>query len=125
MAENYFEAARRHYVDSNQLAKNNRWGNAAHLIGFAAECAIKHRISTLSPTNSTTHGHFPDLLATARKHLSSRRDTTLHAVLKKVDLMNGWNVNLRYEADVVVGAEEFKSWHADAKRLYAASGFTS
>lgn len=42
MATDYGEAALRHYDDASHLAETQRFDNAAHLIGFASECAIKH-----------------------------------------------------------------------------------
>ncbi len=74
---------------------------AAHLVGFAAECAIKYRIETLRPAAGAPHGHFPDLIDIARKHLRTRRDTALHNILKQPQLMDGWDVSLRYEGDAV------------------------
>ncbi|HIE9582139.1 TPA: hypothetical protein ACXRY6_000091 [Klebsiella variicola subsp. variicola] len=42
--ENYREAAIRHLNDSEKLLESNSVDNAGHLIGFAAECAIKYKI---------------------------------------------------------------------------------
>jgi hypothetical protein len=39
--ENYEDAAVRHYDDAKALRDSGRGDNAGHLIGFAAECAIK------------------------------------------------------------------------------------
>jgi hypothetical protein len=35
------DAARRHWEDAELLGSHNRWPNADHLYGFAAECALK------------------------------------------------------------------------------------
>jgi hypothetical protein len=45
MDEEYREAAVRHLTDADVLAGGKRWGGAAHLVGFAAECAIKHDVA--------------------------------------------------------------------------------
>lgn len=45
--EDYQAAAIRHYLDASALRMAGRLDNAGHLIGFSAECAIKHRIDSL------------------------------------------------------------------------------
>jgi hypothetical protein len=122
VSENYLEAALRHFADSDHLAEISRWGNAAHLVGFAAECAVKHRLGSLHPTAKAPHGHFPDLVDTARKHLRARRDMALHKVLKYPNLMDGWDVSLRYEGDAVVDQTKYSLWRGHAARLFAAAG---
>lgn len=122
VGENYSEAAYRHFDDSDHLAKMSSWGNASHLIGFAAECAVKYRIKTLRPAAGAPHGHFPDLLDIARKHLRNRRDTTMHSVLKQSKLMDGWHVSLRYGENNAVGQAKYKEWRKDAARLLSAAG---
>ena len=65
--ENYREAALRHMKDAEALAKGKRWGGAGHLVGFAAECALKHRITSLRTENETLKRHFPGLIEIAKK----------------------------------------------------------
>ncbi len=121
MTENYSEAPYRHFADSNHLAQSSRWGNASHLLGFAGECAVKHCIETLRPAAGGTHGHFPELIDIARKHLRTRRDAAMNAVLKIPKLMEGWHVNLRYEEDSAVGQAQYNAWRAHAARLLGAA----
>lgn len=45
--EDFRAAAVRHYEDARALKYAGRLDNAGHLIGFAAECAIKHGIEAL------------------------------------------------------------------------------
>lgn len=122
MAENYSEAAVRHFKDSDLLAKSSRWGNAGHLMGFAAECAVKYRLQTLRPSAQAPHGHFPDLINIAKKHLSGRRDTTLHGILKMATLMEGWDVSDRYAANAAIGKPQYDLWRQHASRLMSAAG---
>ncbi|HDZ9442607.1 hypothetical protein [Klebsiella quasipneumoniae] len=63
--ENYREAAIRHLNDSERLLKINSVDNAGHLIGFAAECAIKYKIELNNSDNPKLH--FPYILAAAKK----------------------------------------------------------
>jgi hypothetical protein len=124
MAENYSEAAVRHFLDAEHLAKASRWGNAGHLVGFAAECAVKSRLRILKPAAEAKefHGHFPDLINIARKQVCGRRDTALHAVLKINLLMQGWNVNDRYAANSSIGKVQYDLWRQHASRLMSAAG---
>lgn len=45
-------AARRHHDDANFLLADNRWANADHLAGLAAECALK-AIMQFTPFGAT------------------------------------------------------------------------
>jgi hypothetical protein len=122
MDEEYGEAAVRHLTDADILASGSRWGGAAYLVGFAAECAIKHRIETLRPEQGAPHGHFPEILDAAKRHLGRRRDTALHAVLKMSNLMGGWTVSLRYSGDAAVDQGRYTLWREHAVRLVCAAG---
>ena len=42
--ESYEHAAMRHFADAEDLAARRRLDNAGHLIGLAAECAVKHAV---------------------------------------------------------------------------------
>ncbi len=55
--ENYREAAIRHLNDSEKLLESNSVDNAGHLIGFAAECAIKYKIELNNNDNPKMHFH--------------------------------------------------------------------
>ena len=93
--EDYEGAAIRHFVDAASLRKSGRRDNAGHLVGFAAECAIKHRISSLRRNPESPRGHFPELLAAARKRLGRRNDYT-KCIKLKADVFADWNINRRY-----------------------------
>lgn len=124
MAKNFSEAAVRHFNDAELLAKASRWGNAGHLVGFAAECAVKHHLWIINPSAKAKafHGHFPDLIAIARKHVSGRRDTALHAVLRVGPLMQGWDVNDGYAPNLAIGKPQYEMWRQHASRLMSAAG---
>ena len=53
MPEDYASAAIRHFKDATALQSSGRLDNAGHLVGFAAECAIKHGISNLRSQKQT------------------------------------------------------------------------
>lgn len=120
MADNYRSAALRHYDDAELLRNSARLDNAGHLIGFAAECAIKHRLSTL-PVASDVHGHFPELLAVARKHLGARANYTGMYELVRGPIFDGWTVHLRYAETGVTTEAELEMWFQQTKRLMGAA----
>lgn len=41
MSEDFFDAHERHYDDAVKLYELERWANADHLFGIAAECGLK------------------------------------------------------------------------------------
>ncbi len=119
MPEDYESAAVRHFEDATTLQSSGRTDNAGHLIGFAAECAIKLKILNLRPQNNSPHGHFPDLLIAARKHLGARANFSNMYDILKGDVFAGWNVNRRYYETGNTSNSELALWFSVTKRLFA------
>lgn len=123
MAENFESAALRHYEDATVLQSSGRPDNAGHLIGFAAECAIKHRIVSLRPSKDSPKVHLPDLLVAARKHFGARSKYSISMFnLLKPDIFAGWNVNRRYDETGSTNEVELAEWFDVTKRLFATAG---
>jgi hypothetical protein len=80
LPEFYAIAAVRHFEDAEELAARKRFGGAGHLIGFAAECAIKHSVEALRPQKQAPHLHFPELVERAKKLLYGRRKHSCFSV---------------------------------------------
>jgi hypothetical protein len=119
LPEDYGSAAARHFDDASALQESGRYDNAGHLIGYAAECAIKHRISSLRPGANCPHGHFPEILIAARKHLGARSQYTGMYDIVKGDILKGWGVNLRYEATGHTTSADLTAWFTATRRLFA------
>jgi hypothetical protein len=120
--EKYDSAAIRHFLDAKALRSIGQLDNAGHLIGFAVECAVKHRISTLSAGADGPHGHFPAFLAIARKHLQQRSGyTTSMFALLKSGILENWDVSRRYYETGNTTQTEIDSWFADANRIFASA----
>lgn len=117
--DQYKDAAIRHYSDATFLRTAGRLDNAGHLIGFSAECAIKHAIETVSSSADKPRGHLPDFLGVARKHLNSRSPMY---VLLQSNLLSGWRVDRRYHASGETTANELDAWTSHARRLLGAAG---
>ena len=117
--EHYKDAAIRHYADAMALRENDRKDNTGHLLGFSAECAIKHEISSVSADGSSPRGHLPDFLSIARKHISKR--SSMYDLLQQ-NLLPGWKVERRYLATGQTTDEELDTWAKDTRRLIGAAG---
>jgi hypothetical protein len=122
LQDDYESAALRHFEDALKLQNDGRIDNAGHLIGFAAECAIKLRIKALRPDVNAPHGHFPELLNAARKQFGVRSGYTGMYDLLKGDVFRGWGVNRRYESTGDVEQAEVDDWVRVTKRLFGAAG---
>jgi hypothetical protein len=115
--DDYRSAAVRHFEDAKYLFDSNKIDNAGHLIGFAAECAIKYKITTLTPSQGTPHGHFPEIINIAKKHLHGRNPAlSMHQLLIQGGF-TGWNVNRRYHRTGITTEQELATWFQFTKRL--------
>jgi hypothetical protein len=117
--ENYKDSALRHYDDAQVLRSANKLDNAGHLIGFSAECAIKHAISTFNSNTEKPKGHFPDFVGVAKKHVDKR--SAMFGLLQG-DLLDGWRVERRYHSSGATTPAEVDSWFQHTRRLIGAAG---
>lgn len=116
MPEDYAAAAARHFADAERLARSGRYDNAGHLIGFAAECAVKHCVKNLRPTADAPYLHFPDLVEKAKRLIHGRRKHSLFTLLEQKDYMAGWSIGSRYSSDNAVTAQAYSNWRTDAAK---------
>jgi hypothetical protein len=120
--ENYGEAAIRHYEDAKTLREGGGLDNAGHLVGFAAECAIKHKIGTLGAGAASLQLHLPDILPAARKRLGERSSYASMFNLLKGDVFSDWAVDHRYAPTGKVTEQQMVAWLGLTQRLLAAAG---
>lgn len=118
--EDYMGASVRHFADAGALKSGGAIDNAAHLIGFAAECAIKLRVGEL--TSDSLNLHLPDLLIPARKRLGTRAGYVGMYNLLKDDIFRRWSIDYRYAPTGSVSEESYQEWEGTTKRLMAAAG---
>jgi len=122
LAQNYESAATRHFEDATALQALGRADNAGYLIGFAAECAIKHNIVSLQPGAHSPQGHFPEILIAARKRLGPRSGYTSMFDVIRADIFSGWNVHRRYDETGHTDSADLTKWFNTTKRLFATAG---
>lgn len=129
MPEAYGDAAKRHYVDAQSLAAAQRYDNAGHLIGFAAECALKHALDLHEPAAENPKLHLPHIAEVMLKRLKSRnpKTATLRTLLlqKRNLFFNDYDVSGRYSATGVVTRATYDQWEALARRTFGAAGIRS
>ena len=122
MQEDYESSAIRHYKDAVLLEQEGHLDNAGHLVGFAAECAIKLRIAALRAPPSAPHSHLPHLLVAARKCFKQRDAYSAMYQLLKNSLLDGWEVNRRYEQSGSLSKIDLDRWFKDTRRLLGSAG---
>ncbi|MEO5352793.1 MAG: hypothetical protein H7835_06220 [Magnetococcus sp. XQGC-1] len=116
MAEQYDQAALRHFQDASLLENNRRLANADQLYGLAAECALKW----VWPKTGTPlkKKHIDELWEQVR--LSSKTPPCLITLLRQPNPFADWSVEQRYEKDSVVTQSSIDQHRQIAKRLLGA-----
>lgn len=121
MPECYSDAAIRHFRDAEALAGAKAFDNGAHLLGFAAECAIKHCIEGLRPASQAPHLHLPELVEKAKRLVHGRKKHPILTVLFRPTFMPGWKVEFRYSGDGTITQQMYELWRTDATRALGAA----
>jgi hypothetical protein len=123
MASDYENAALRHYADAEHLAKSGRYDNAGHLIGFAAECALKKAARPFFRSDQCEiDGHLPnELKGKVRRELQGRAATgrLLGLVHPNSSFFSDWHINDRYSADGHVKAESYGKWLQQTRDIFS------
>jgi hypothetical protein len=127
VTDSFPNAARRHRSDAKHLATEQRFQNAGHLIGFAAECLAKELLEGAGIKIDKTSGfkvHFPDLQHRIRMQGYTRAMVLLAPIVGKPTFLDGWTADCRYEADILQldAQTRFNSWVADVDSLFRAAG---
>lgn len=119
----YEAAALRHYRDAERLAAAQAFENACHLMGLAAECALKKGAGGFTrPKDAEIIGHLPQIKAEVRLLLQGRgaQGRLLQFAADRVHFSD-WSVNDRYEADGYPDAVKYTSWKASARAAFVAA----
>ncbi len=119
--EDYEGAAIRHYQDAKRLHQANRLDNAGHLVGFAAECAIKHKIGALGNGKPLLIYIF---LIFFLRHVNGSGERAGYRSmfdLVKADIFKDWNVDWRYAHTGKTTQDNIVDWFTTTRRLFAAA----
>ncbi len=123
LMESFETAARRHFADAENLANLGRMDNAGHLIGLAAECAVKHAIRRFVPNPPRIH--FPKLTGQMRKFGGrSKVSSNIRRALSPPahgSVFDDWSMTMRYRADGHVDDAQYRKWKVAAGQIMGAA----
>jgi len=126
MQADFQDAHHRHWADAERLFRAQRWANADHLYGVAAECGLKRLMLAFDMPYDTAKDR-PDL-ETDRKHVKviwnrfeSYRDGhpqgSGYALLSVANPFDDWDVSDRYAHQSNFDEARAKSHHAGAQAV--------
>ncbi len=110
------QAANRHYRDGKKLQDSNCIDNAGYHYGFAAECAIKHRLLKAGVREDDTAMwlHFHELRTYALLAIARRTDKDLYDLINQSNFMQEWGIRMRYAKNGSVLQSRAEKWRKDA-----------
>ena len=123
LMESFEHAARRHFADAEDLADRQRLDNAGHLIGLAAECAVKHAVRHVTPNPPRIH--FPELTAGIRQ--LGGRNPAVSKIRRALSppahgsVFDDWSIAMRYGADGHVVDAQYRKWKVAAGQIMSAA----
>ncbi|KGM23062.1 hypothetical protein [Stenotrophomonas maltophilia] len=104
MQADFLDAHERHWDDAERLLQAQRWANADHLYGIAAECGLKRLMrafgmpvnpSTGSPTDSKDWKHANNIWARFESYRSGHAQGAGYAMAAG-NPFDSWDVSDRY-----------------------------
>ncbi|MGO4167880.1 hypothetical protein [Novosphingobium sp. YAF33] len=124
MADDYAASAKRHSEAASDLAANAKYDNAGYLIGYTAECAIKHKMRQVSgQATERIEGHCPNIMNALRLRIQHRGLTGQWLqVVRGPNPLSDWEVDQRYASNGHVTKEKFEDWQKFANRLMSLAG---
>lgn len=121
-------AARRHYRDAKYLLDDERWPNADHLAGVAAECGLKAILegwfgATINPKGILVWGqkqqelryHVDKLWSELSLNISGRSGPVFASLIAGPAPFSGWDVADRYSDGNAITEQGARS-HTDKAR---------
>lgn len=123
--ESYTEAASRCYEDGDILFQGQRYPNASHLFGLAAECALKVLLSRLPGVQQLPHKHLPELRDDVLRTLSGRRNSGVSQLLNRNDYMVQWEISNRYWPGEAFSVRSCETHRDHCRRTLHATGVWS
>lgn len=118
MAEDFADAAQRHFEDADLLKSNARLDGAGHHYGVSGECAVK--AVCVEETQSFAMKHFDtaparDLRTAAIPDLVGRKGQLIQPLLPT--LFTGWSVHDRYSSTGHLNQGQVDQWRLDAQSV--------
>lgn len=121
MEEDFPAAARRHWGDAKLLDQEQRWENADHHYGFAAECALKSALQVMGSFRDDHRRHINVLWNKMQATAFQRRFPGLASLLAGPNRFADWDVEQRYCGDGAVTQTALQGHRNYARRLLIAA----
>lgn len=98
MPSDFYNSFERHKKDAELLWNSNRWANADHLYGLAAECALKALLLTqgIQISHRKYKKHINDLWDQYNRFMQTR---SIYLIPTSNPFSN-WNIAQRYENEI-------------------------
>lgn len=111
------QAAQRHYQDGVNLESAQRHDNAGYHFGLSTECVIKHVLLhsyNLRENDDAWWAHFPGLRNAAALFVGTRADAPLRRIIENENLMQEWDVKMRYAKNASLSSTRVSRWKDQA-----------
>ncbi|MCB2262411.1 MAG: hypothetical protein LGR52_05655 [Candidatus Thiosymbion ectosymbiont of Robbea hypermnestra] len=118
----YADAALRCYQDGDTLFQRQRYPNATHLFGLAAECALKLLLEKIPGMQEIPHKHLPELRDDVLRMLSGRGNNGVRQLLNMEDYMVDWKIANRYWPRQAFSLSSCKTYRDHSRRTLHAVG---
>lgn len=131
MTMDFLGSSKRHYQDAELLTSNNRYPNAGHLFGFAAECGLKallisHGLRTNPATGDIVESHpykyktHVDVLINNVFTFSSSRNFVKYlSIMPGIMAFSNWKIEHRYFFESLIPAS-LSNWKKAAGEVMKA-----
>lgn len=119
--EDYKSSALRHFSSAQVLKDAQELDNSGHLLGIAAECAIKHKCALVHSDFDSGKGHLPRLLNVAKRKLNQNQDRGFYSLLDS-KIFSNWNINDRYATSGKVTQANLEEWLSNTKQIFKYTG---
>lgn len=124
MQADFLDAHQRHWDDAERLFQAQRWANADHLHGVAAECGLKRLMLTFGmpfetakdrPSSEKDRKHINAIWIRFESYRSGHPQGAGYVLSAPANPFNDWDVSQRYEQQSNFTETRAKSHQAGAK----------
>jgi hypothetical protein len=126
MAYDFWKSSERHFTTAEYLDQGASLGDAAHMYGLAAECAVKSVLLgtgelTLLPNGEFSEGkfkkHIERLLPILPQVMSGRLWPSYYAIIQAdIGSFSSWNIDDRYRNETSIALGDYPRWKQAAAR---------
>jgi len=126
MAYDFRKSSERHFTAAESLDREGWLGDAAHLYGLAAECAVKSALLGTGELALLPNGEFPEgrlkkhiekLVSILPQIMSGRLWPGYYAIIRNaIGCFSTWSVNDRYRSEAEIAMGDYPRWKQAAAK---------